>query len=238
MNEYRQQLTSQGHQQDVQLQNTVKQQAQQIETLTAENTALNEQIAALSAQAEGAPGPTSITPTVMPDGGTAVYNALVKAFEELKNAHALSLERSYNTQKQAGCSQQMLLDGENTITYAQVVRRFTSQHTAYDIMKSDSLVTPYIAELKVPFQEEIRTGSSESACKSANFQQFPTPKHHEFGGYYGYWTIQYVYKDGKWQLKPTVIEKNRALYDKAYQVGSPDHAKFVIDYDMFPEFKQ
>ena len=104
-------------------------------------------------------------------------------------------------------------------------------------MKSDSLVTPYIAEFKIPFQQEIKIGDTEEACNAATLQQIETPDHHEFGGYYGYWKIEYMYKDGKWVVNSTVIEKNRALYESAFQNGSPDYAKFRIDTKLFPEFE-
>ena len=138
---------------------------------------------------------------------------------------------------QAPCSYQLLLDGKGTMTYAQVVKKFSAKYTVYDVMKSDSLVTPYIAEFKIPFQMESRTGDSEQACNTATLQQLPTPQHHEFGTYYGYWIIQYEYKNGEWRVKPTVIEKNRALYENAFKLGSPDFAKFRLDTDLFPEFK-
>ena len=84
------------------------------------------------------------------------------------------------------------------------------------------------------FQQEIRTGKTEEECDAATFQQVATStKHHEFGSYYGYWTIQYVYKNGKWIVKPTILEKNRALYETAFRQGSPDYAKFLIDTTLF-----
>jgi hypothetical protein len=99
------------------------------------------------------------------------------------------------------------------------------------------LTTPYKAKFKIPFQQEIRTGKTEEACNQAKLQQLETPDHHEFGGYYGYWEIEYEYKDEQWVVNPTVVEKNRALYESAFQHGSPDYAKFRIDTNLFPEFK-
>jgi hypothetical protein len=170
-------------------------------------------------------------------GRTPAQETLIKSFEELMAVHAQSLENGYEAQKQAGCSQQLLLDGKSTYTYAQVVKKFTSEYTPYDIMKSNSLITPYVAEVKIAFQQEMKTGKSEEACNAAVLQPLETPDHYEFGGYYGYWTIQYEYKNGKWVVKQVVSEKNRALYESAFQNGSPDYAKFWIDTALFPEFK-
>ena len=234
----RQQIESQIQDETKQLRTQSQQQAQEINTLNEQNAGLLEQINTLQAQGKNGESPKSIIPSPVPGGGkTPLAEALISSFQELKNLHTKSLEKSFNRQKQAACSRQVLIDGEGTLTYAQVVKRFTSKYTTVDIMQSESLLTPYIAELKIPFQQEIRTGKTAQACNAAKLQQLPSPKHHEFGTYYGYWTIQYVYKDGKWQVKSTVIERNRALYEKSFKVGSPDHAKFLIDAKLFPEFK-
>lgn len=201
-----------------------------------ENTALKEQIAALTAQLgenrQPTPLPTSETAEMTP-----LQKELVQSFQELMAIHAQSLENGYDTQKQAGCLQQLLLDGKSTYTYAQVVKKFNSKYVRYEIMKSNSLTAPYIANFKIPFQQEIRTGETAEACNKATLQQLETPDHHEFGGYYGYWEIEYAYQDGKWVVNSTVVEKNRALYESAFQLGSPDYAKFRINTELFPEFK-
>ncbi len=228
---YRQQLTSQNQNQGQELEAKVEQQSQEIEALTAQNAELRQQLAS-------SPSPQSITPSAVPvNGQTPVLNALVTSFEELKNRHLQSLEQSLETRQKGACTEQVLLDGEGTLTFAQVIKQFSTKYTTFDIMRSNSLVTPYIAELKVPFQQEVRTGSSESQCNNAKSFRILTPPHHEFGTYYGYWIVQYVYQDGKWLVKPTVIEKNRALYEKSFKIGSPDHAKFLIDTTLFPELQ-
>lgn len=212
---------------------------QQNTGLTQQNSELNGQIDTLKTQLDEARAPKSIIPSAMPVSGalTPDQEAIVTAFQQVKDIHAQSLENGYTAQKNASCSRQLLLDGKSTMTYAQVVKKFTATITTFDIMRSDSLITPYIAEFKIPFQQERRTGNSEKACNSVSLQSLPTPAHYEFGSFYGYWTIQYVYQDGKWRVKSTVIEKNRALYDSAFKLGSPDYAKFLIDTKLFPEFK-
>ncbi len=218
----------------------IQQQEQQIAQLTQQNTELSGQVDTLNTQLEEArQAPKSILPSPGADIGalTPAQEAIVKAFQDLKEIHAKSLENGYTAQKNSGCSRQLLLDGKSTATYAQVVKKFTAKYTTSDIKKSDSLITPYIAEFKIPFQQEMRTGNSEKACDAVSVQQLPTPEHHEFGSFYGYWTIQYGYKDGKWRVKSTVIERNRALYESAFKLGSPDFAKFLVDMKLFPEFR-
>ncbi len=228
---YRRQLTSQSQTQSQELESKVQQQALDIQNLTSQNIELRQQLGHVQS-------PQSIVPSTIPeDGQIPLVQSLVSSFGELKHRHLQSLEQSLEAQKQAGCAEQVLLDGEGTLTYAQVIKRFSAKYATFDIMRSNSLMTPYVAELKVPFQQEIRTGDSEASCHEAKSFQLLTPKHHEFGTYYGYWIIQYVFKDGNWMVKPAVIERNRALYEKSFQVGSPDHAKFLIDNTIFPEFQ-
>jgi len=205
----------------------------QIEQLTQQNSDLTRQL-----QHAKSGAPPGITPSLEPGTLLPAEASIVSAFEELKDRHAQSLEASEAAQRQAGCSPQILLDGKSTETYAQIVRKFTAKYTSFDIVRSDSLITPYQAEFKIPFQEEIRTGNSEAACNSAQFQQQPTTTvHHEFGSFYGYWIIQYEYRNGQWRVKSTVIEKNRDLYESAFQTGSPDAAKFLLNTNLYPELK-
>ena len=225
--DYEAQTVQQIEQHSADLKNTVQQLLQETNTLKEENTTLKGQIVTLTTPRDEASH----------QGTGASQEALVNAFQELMAVHIQSLENGYDAQKQAGCTQQLLLDGKGTQTYAQVVKQFSSQYTTYDILRSNSLLTPYIAELKIAFQQETRTGGTEAACQAATLQQLATPPHHEFGGYYGYWKLDYVYKNGKWAVKQAVTEKNRALYESAFQKGSPDYARFVIDTDLFPEFK-
>jgi regulator of replication initiation timing len=225
--DYEVQTAQQIEQHSADLKKTVQQLLQETNTLKEENTSLKGQIATLPTQHD----------ETSRQGTDISQEALVKAFQELMTVHIQSLKNGYDAQKQAGCIQQLLLDGKGTYTYAQVVKQFSSQYTTYDILKSNSLLTPYIAELKIAFQQEIRTGGTEAACQAATLQQLATPPHHEFGEYYGYWKLDYVYKDGKWTVKQAITEKNRALYENAFQKGSPDYARFVIDTDLFPEFK-
>jgi len=208
----------------------VEQLSQKMETLKQKNVTLEGQITTLITQMEKARQSTSMT-------SETAEKELLQSFQKVLAVHAQSLEKGYDAQKQANCSQQLLLDGKSTYTYAQVVKKFDSADTKHDILKSNSLLTPYRAEFKIGFQEEIRTGNTEEACNAATLQQLETPEHHEFGGYYGYWTIEYTYQDGKWVVNPTVTEKNRALYESAFQRGSPDYAKFRIDPKLFPEFE-
>jgi regulator of replication initiation timing len=225
--DYEAQTVQQIEQHSADLKKTVQQLLQETKTLTAENTTLKGQIVTLTAPRD----------EVSRQGTDASQETLVKAFQELMAVHIQSLENGYAAQKQADCTQQLLLDGKGIYTYAQVVKKFSSQYTTYDILRSNSLLTPYIAELKIAFQQEIRTGETAAACQAATLQQLATPPHHEFGEYYGYWKLDYVYKNGKWAVKQAVTEKNRALYESAFQKGSPDYARFVIDTDLFPEFK-
>lgn len=225
--------------QNADLQAKVSQQAQEIQALTQQKDALAQEVESLKTQAAAAPTPKSIEPSQSPDAGaTPDPNALIAAFEEIRSRHAGSMESAYDVQKQAKCSQQLLLDGDGSMTYAQVVRKFSTKFTSFDILATNSLIAPYAAELKIPFQEELRTGKTEQACNAAPLKPLDAPPHPEFGSYYGYWTIQYLYRGGKWVVKPTVIERNRALYEKAFKVGSPDIAKFALDTALFPEFKK
>ena len=225
--------------QNADLQAKVSQQAQEIQALTQQKDALAQEVESLKTQSAAASTPKSIEPSQSPDAGaTPDSNALVAAFEEIRSRHASSMESAYDVQKQAKCSQQLLLNGEGAVIYAQVVRKFSTKFTSFDILATNSLITPYAAELKIPFQEELRTGKTEQACNAAQLKPLDAPPHPEFGSYYGYWTIQYLYRGGKWVVKPTVIERNRALYEKAFKVGSPDIAKFALDTALFPEFKK
>ena len=225
--------------QNADLQAKVSQQAQEIQALTQQKDALAQEVESLKTQSAAAPTPKSIEPSQAPDAGaTPDPNALIAAFEEIRSRHANSMESAYDVQKQAKCSQQLLLDGDGSMTYAQVVRKFSTKFTSFDILATNSLIAPYAAELKIPFQEELRTGKTEQACNAAQLTPLDAPPHPEFGSYYGYWTIQYLYRGGKWVVKPTVIERNRALYEKAFKVGSPDIAKFALDTALFPEFKK
>jgi hypothetical protein len=238
LSDYNRKLAQQIEEHSAGLRDKVQQQTQEIQGLTQQNTVLTGQVETLKTRLKAASArtPQSIIPSHMPEIGvlTPDQEAIVSAFDTLKERHTQSLEKSYEAQKQASCSRQTLLDGNGTETYAQILRKFRATHTAFDIQKHDSLFTPYIAELKIPFQQEIRTGKTEEECNATTFQQVPTPtKHHEFGSYYGYWTIQYVYNNGQWIVKPTVLEKNRALYETAFKVGSPDYAKFLIDTTLF-----
>ncbi|MBD3308917.1 hypothetical protein GF339_21075 [candidate division KSB3 bacterium] len=239
LSEYNQKLAQQIEEHSAALRNKVQEQSQEIETLTQQNAELTAQVETLQAQGGGT-RPQSIVPSQTPNMGAATpaEQTIIQAFQEIKERHAASLENGYAAQNQAPCTRQVLLDGQGTMTYAQVVKKFTAKYTTYDITRSDSLITPYVAEFKIPFQQEIRTGNTEQTCEAANLRQLSTPLHHEFGTFYGYWIIQYEYRDGAWRVKPTVIEKNRALYENAFKVGSPDHAKFLIDTDLFPEFNE
>ena len=219
------------------LKNLVQRWSQEAQTLREKNAALEQQSATLIAQLEEAREVKSIFPSQMPAEMVPWEEELVKSFQEVMTRHAQGLEKGIDAQKQAGCSQQLLLDGKSTYTYAHVVKIFNAKHTRYDIRRDDSIITPYVAEFKIPFQQEIKTGKDKKTCTDATLKQLETPEHHEFGGYYGYWTLEYWYKDGKWVLNQTVIERNRALYESAFQNGSPDYAKFRIDTDLFPELK-
>lgn len=228
--QFDQQVAQQIEQHSAGLKALISQQQATIEQLTRQNAELTGQ----SAQT-----PSGIMPSLEPAAALPGEASIIAAFEELKTHHAQSLENAYETQKNAKCSRQVLLDGKSTETYAQIVRTFTAKYTSYDVIRSNSLITAYLAEFKIPFQQEIRTGNSEGACNTAQLRRMPTTtKHHEFGSFYGYWIIQYEYKQGKWRVKPTVIEKNRDLYASAFQTGSPDSAKFSLDTVLFPEFKQ
>ncbi|GAK57291.1 hypothetical protein U27_04256 [Candidatus Vecturithrix granuli] len=230
MQQFDQQVAQQIEQHSAGLKALVVEQQATIDQLTRQNAELVKQ----SSQT-----PLGITPSLEPVAALPAEAAIVSAFEELKTRHAQSLENASEAQQRAKCSRQVLLDGKSTEAYAQIVRTFTAKYTSYDVMRSTSLLTPYLAEFKIPFQEEIRTGGSEDACNAAQLRRMPTATmHHEFGSFYGYWIIQYEYKQGKWRVKPTVIEKNRDLYASAFQSGSPDFAKFLLDTALFPEFKQ
>jgi hypothetical protein len=238
LSDYNRELAQQIEEHSAGLRGKVQQQTQEIQGLSQQNTELTRQVETLKTRLKEASArtPQSIIPSHLPEIGvlTPDQEAIVSAFETVKERHTQSLEKSYEAQKQASCSRQTLLDGKGTTTYAQILRKFRATHTAFDIQKHDSLFTPYIAELKIPFQQEMRTGKTEEECNAATFQQVPSStKHHEFGSYYGYWTIQYIYNNGKWIVKPTVLEKNRALYEMAFKLGSPDHAKFLIDTTVF-----
>ena len=217
--------------QNTQLQQKIQQQTKEIESL-------KQQAADAGEPGDRTVTPQSISPSPVPDGANAeVLAAVLSSFEALKNTHIEKLAQSAETQKQAPCSQQVLLDGEGISTYAKVVKKFSSKYTAFDVMRSNSLVTPFVAELKIPFKQEQQTGANEKACNAATLKELPTPRHHEFGNFYGIWTIEYQYKNGKWIRKSTVKEQNRALYEKAFKVGSPDYAKFLIDDKLYPGFK-
>ena len=221
-----------------QLQSQNAQLKQQIQQQTQEIESLKQQVAEADAQGERNVTPQSISPSPVPDGESAqVLTAVLSSFEALKNTHIEKLAQSVETQKKAPCTQQVLLNGEGTSTYARVVKTFSSKYTAFDVMRSNSLVTPFVAELKIPFKQEQQIGANEKACNSAAVKELPTPSHHEFGSFYGIWIIEYEYKNGKWVRKPTVKERNRTLYDKAFKVGSPDYAKFLIDDTLYPGFE-
>lgn len=231
--QYDQQVAQQIEQHSAGLKTTIAEQQTQIEQLTRQN-------AQFTGQSPQAPAhtPPEITPSLEPGTVLPAEAAIISAFEALKTRHAQSLEASLPAQQQAGCSRQILLDGKSTDVYAQVVRTFTAKYTTFDIIRSNSLLIPYQAEFKIPFQQDIRIGNSEGACNSAQLQRLPTTTtHHEFGSFYGYWIIQYEYRNGQWHVKPTVIEKNRDLYTSAFQTGSPDSAKFLMNTTLFPEFK-
>ncbi len=211
-----------------------------VDQRTQEKDALQQALDAANAQAANAPAPSpqSIEPSQMPDAGrTPIQDALVSSFKTLSEQHAAIMENSHEAQQQAACSKQALLDGSGETTYAQVVRKFSAKFISFDILENNSLLTPYIAELKMPFQMEIRTGKTEQACQAAQLKPAETASHPEFGTFYGVWTIQYAYRDGKWSVKSAVIEKNRALSAKAYNVGSPDSAKFPLDFSLYPGLK-
>lgn len=235
--EYEIQTAQQIEEHSAALKTRVQELLQETETLKQNNAQLERQVVALTEQL-GGEQPSSILPSQTPGGAgdPATQQAIVQSFQEVMAVQTQSLEQGYEKQKQAPCTFQVLLDGQGTQTYAQVVKHFSAKYTTYDIRKSDSLLTPYTAEFKIPFQQEIRTGDTKAACEAASLKQLETPAHHEFGKYYGYWTIQYAYQGGAWNVKSTVIEKNRALYKSAFQNGSPDFAKFRINTQVFPEF--
>lgn len=246
LRDYKADIVRQIEEESAELKDIVQQSSQEAQTLREQKAALEEQIANQEQQIatlntqlkETQKQPQSIFPSETPAEKAPWETELVTSFREVMARHAQGLERGYDAQKQTGCSQQLLLDGKSTYTYAQVVKTFDAKHTRrYDVRRENSLVTPYAAEFKIPFQQEIRTGESEKACMDATLQQLETPDHHEFGGYYGYWTLEYLYKDGQWVLNPTVTERNRALYESAFQNGSPDFAKFRIDTELFPDLK-
>ncbi len=208
---------------------------EKVAALQQQNADLQAQNAGLGTELEEAQQqPSGIVPTDSPLEMMPWEEALIGEFQPIMERHAQILEDAQTGQQQAGCSQQVLLDGNGTLTYAQVVKQFSARYTRYDIRRSDSLLTPYIAELKIPFQQEMRAGATAEACDAATLQSFELPTHHEFGGYYGYWTLEYAYKDGEWVLNTSVIERNRDLYPSAFQKGSPDYAKFKIDTVAFP----
>lgn len=219
------------------LKSMVQQLQEQSEMVKQRNAELEKQMAALIAFLESGQQPKGIFPSQTPTEMTPWENDLVTSFQEVMGRHMQSLENGYEAQKTAGCSQQLLLDGKSTHTFAQVVKKFSTKYTRYDIRHSDSITTPYVAELKIPFQQELKIGKTKDACNAAQLKQLETPVHHEFGGYYGIWTIEYQYRGGRWAVDQTVSERNRALYESAFQNGSPDYAKFRIDTDLFPEFK-
>ncbi len=222
------------------LQNLNAQLQSAVDQRTQEKDALQQALDAANAQAANAPAPSpqSIEPSQMPDTGrTPLQDALISSFKAVSEQHAAILENSYEAQKQAACSKQTLLDGSGETAYAHVVRKFSAKFISFDILENNSLLSPYIAELKMPFQMEIRTGKTEQACQAAQSKPAEMSPHSEFGTFYGVWTIQYAYRDGKWSVKSAVIEKNRALSAKAYKVGSPDSAKLPLDFSLYPGLK-
>jgi hypothetical protein len=228
--DYEIQTAQQIEEHSAQLKDLVTQRTQEVEALQQQNAALSAELDDIKKQ------PARIIPTDSPLEMMPWEEALVREFQSVVERHAQILEDGYTAQSEAGCSQQVLLDGNSTMTYAQVVKQFSARYTRSDIRRSNSLVTPYIAEFKIPFQQEIRTGSTQEACQAAILQTFDLPPHHEFGGYYGYWTLEYAYKDGEWILNTTAIERNRDLYESAFQKGSPEYAKFKIDTNIFSGF--
>lgn len=226
--DYEIQTARQIEEHSAQLKDLVTQRTQEVEALQQQNAALSAELDNFKKQS------ASIIPTDSPLEMMPWEETLVREFQSVMERHAQILEGGYTAQLEAGCSQQVLLDGNGTMTYAQVVKKFSARYTRYDIHRSNSLVTPYIAEFKIPFQQEIRTGSTQEACQAARLQTFELPPHHEFGGYYGYWTLEYTYEDGEWVLNTTAIERNRDLYESAFKKGSPDYAKFRIDINIFP----
>jgi len=211
------------------LKEQVAQLSQYTEQLQQDNAALTTELEEVKKR------PSSIAPTDSPLEMMPWEEHMMRTFHAVMERDAQILEDSIAAQTEAGCSQQVLLDGNGTLTYAQVIKQFSALYTRYDIRRSDSLITPYVAELKIPFKQEMKTGATQGACDSATLQALPTPEHHEFGGYYGYWTLEYYYQNDEWHLNTTVFERNRALYESAFQKGSPDYAKFKIDPKIFPE---
>ncbi len=237
--DYELQTAQEIEEESAQLKGMVAELTETVAVLQQQNADLQAQNAGLDAELEKTQQhPSGIMPTDSPLEMMPWEDALIREFQPIMERHAQILEDAQAGQQQAGCSQQVLLDGNGTLTYAQVVKQFSARYTRYDIRRSNSLVTPYIAEFKIPFQQEIRTGATAEACNAATLQSFELPAHHEFGGYYGYWTLEYAYKDGEWVLNTSVIERNRDLYTSAFQKGSPDYAKFKIDTAVFPGLEE
>lgn len=236
--EYEAQTAEQIEQHSAQLKNLVQQLSQEAQDVKQKNTTLETQMTELRAQLEeAARQPKEIIPTQSPTEGLPPEQPLIQSFQEVMMRHVQSLEGGYDAQKQAKCSLQVLLDGKATSAFAQVIKKFDAQFVRYDIRRSASLLAPYMAEFKIPFQQEIKTGKTEETCQAAKLQTLETPDHHEFGSFYGYWTVEYQYREGKWVVNTTVIERNRALYENSFQKGSPDYAKFTIDTNLFPAFQ-
>lgn len=67
---------------------------------------------------------------------------------------------------------------------------------SYDVTKTDSLVSPYAAYIKLSFLEQASTGATEAAMRDPSTSTVSIVNH---------WKLMYALQDGKWKFQ-------RALY--------------------------
>ena len=106
--------------------------SQQVKSLQQQNKDLERKNLTFVAQAESAKDPGRIVPTGQPMEMSSWEQELVRSFQAVVQHHAKVLENGSVAQKEAGCSQQVLLDGKSTVAYAQVVKNFSAQYIRYE----------------------------------------------------------------------------------------------------------
>jgi hypothetical protein len=86
---------------------------------------------------------------------------------------------------------------------------------SFDVTKTDSLVSPYIAYIKLSFQMQSSTATTEEALQASNTVVVNTTNH---------WKLMYALQDGKWKLQQTFY--SFAMPELNISEGLPNKADF------------
>ena len=95
----------------------------------------------------------------------------------------------------------------------------SSGQTSYDVTKTDSLVSPYAAYIKLSFLEQAGTGPTEAALRDPSTLTVSTVNH---------WKLIYALQDGKWKFQQALYSFEMPAVNIAQQLPAQQDVKTLF----------